>query len=255
LIDLKSKLEYHYKQFGRERLSPDPLEIPHRFEDARDIEIAAFFAAKFAYGAVSQIIKNVNELLSRLDDQPFRVLSQSDDLEERVTGFYYRFYSTEDVISLLYAIRYFIHKNGSLKALFLEGFNINKSLREGIQHFSNSFLLFAQNEGRLTRGFAHFFPLPDKGSACKRMNLFLRWMVRDDELDFGLWKEIGTENLIIPLDLHIARISKEIGLTIRNDSSWKTAAEITSKLRDFDPKDPVKYDFALCHISMRKMSF
>ncbi len=241
--------------FGRERLSPDPLEIPHRFTDARDIEIAAFFAAKFAYGAVSQIIKNVNDLLSRLDDQPFRVLSKTEDLEERISGFYYRFYSTEDVISLLYAIRHFIHEKGSLKVLFLEGFNNNNSLREGIQHFSSSFLLFAEREGRLTRGFAHFFPLPDKGSACKRMNLFLRWMVREDELDFGFWKEIGKENLIIPLDLHIARISKEIGLTKRKDSSWKTAEEITMKLREFDPDDPVKYDFALCHISMRKMEF
>lgn len=241
--------------FGRERLSPDPLEIPHRFTDARDIEIAAFFAAKFAYGAVSQIIKNVNDLLSRLDDQPFRVLSQTEDLEERISGFYYRFYSTEDVISLLYAIRHFINEKGSLKALFLEGFDDNHSLREGIQHFSSSFLQFAEREGRLTRGFAHFFPLPEKGSACKRMNLFLRWMVREDELDFGFWKEIGKENLIIPLDLHIARISKEIGLTTRNDSSWKTAEEITMKLREFDPDDPVKYDFALCHISMRKMEF
>lgn len=255
MSDLKSKLEYHYKQFGRERLSPDPLEIPHRFTDARDIEIAAFFAAKFAYGAVSQIIKNVNDLLSRLDDQPFRVLSQTEDLEERISGFYYRFYSTEDVISLLYAIRHIINEKGSLKGLFLEGFNRNHLLREGIQHFSNCFIQFAQKEGRLTRGFAHFFPLPDKGSACKRMNLFLRWMVREDELDFGFWKEIGKENLIIPLDLHIARISKEIGLTTRNDSSWKTAEEITMKLREFDPYDPVKYDFALCHISMRKMEF
>ena len=257
MSDLKEKLEFHYKAFGRDKLSPDPLEIPHRFTSPQDIELAAFFAAKFAYGSVDQIIKNVNRLLELLDDSPAVVLKDSVHLEERVEGFYYRFYSSQDVATLLLGIQHFISKYGGtgLKPLFREGFNGNGSLKEGIQHFSSSFIDFAEKSGRLTRGFRHFFPEPDRGSACKRMNLFLRWMVREDELDFGFWKEIGKENLIIPLDLHIARISKELGLTKRNDSSWKTAAEITDRLREFDSDDPVKYDFALCHISMRKLKF
>ncbi|GAB1349025.1 TIGR02757 family protein [Ignavibacteriales bacterium] len=257
MSELKEKLEYHYKQFGREKLSPDPLEIPHRFTTREDIELAAFFAAKFAYGSVYQIIKNVNRLLEMLDDSPAKVLSRSGHLEERIEGFYYRFYSTEDVATLLLAIQYFMSKYGGtgLKPLFMKGFKENGSIKEGIQHFSRAFIDFAESSGRLTRGFRHFFPEPERGSACKRMNLFLRWMVHEDELDFGFWKEVGKENLIIPLDLHIARISKELGLTKRNDSSWKTASEITDRLKQFDPSDPVKYDFALCHISMRKLEF
>ncbi len=254
-LTLKERLEYHYRAFGRDKLSPDPLEIPHRFTRPEDIEIAAFFAAFFAYGSVFQIIKNVNGLLSRLDDSPYRVIKSADDLEERIDGFYYRFYSTFDVVTLLLALKILLRDRGGLKGLFIEGYSPERDLASGIQHFSSWFLQFAEVEGRLTRGFRHFFPEPAKGSACKRMNLFLRWMVREDDLDFGFWSEVGRENLIIPLDLHIARISKLLGLTARNDSSWRTASEITAKLREFDPQDPVKYDFALCHISMRKLEF
>jgi uncharacterized protein (TIGR02757 family) len=99
------------------------------------------------------------------------------------------------------------------------------------------------------------FPLPELGSACKRMNLFLRWMVRKDELDLGLWKDIPSSKLVIPVDTHIARISCKLKLTTRKNVSWKMAEEITEKLKRFDPADPVKYDFALCHIGMRKLSF
>ncbi|KAA0265709.1 MAG: TIGR02757 family protein [Chlorobiota bacterium] len=252
---LKERLEHHYRAFGREKLSPDPLEIPHRFTRPEDITLAAFFAAFFAYGSVFQIIKNVNELLTRLEDAPYHTIKTAEDLEERVEGFYYRFYSTFDVATLLLALQKLLREHDGLKGLFMEGFTPERDLAAGIQHFSGWFLKFAGSEGRLTRGFRHFFPEPERGSACKRMNLFLRWMVREDDLDFGFWSEVGKENLIIPLDLHIARISKQLGLTARNDSSWRTASEITAKLREFDPEDPVKYDFALCHISMRKLEF
>jgi uncharacterized protein (TIGR02757 family) len=106
---------------------------------------------------------------------------------------------------------------------------------------------------KLTDGIKFMFPLPEKGSSCKRMNLFLRWMVRKDELDFGLWKGITTDKLIIPVDTHVARICTELGLTSRKNVSWKMAEEITDNLKEFDPVDPVKYDFAICHIGMRKI--
>jgi len=108
---------------------------------------------------------------------------------------------------------------------------------------------------KLSRGIVFMFPLPEKGSACKRMNLFLRWMVRKDELDFGLWSQIPTSKLIIPVDTHIARICKQLRLTNRKNVSWKMAEEITNSLKKFDPDDPVKYDFAICHIGMRKLKF
>ena len=107
----------------------------------------------------------------------------------------------------------------------------------------------------LSIGSKFMFPVPEKGSACKRMNLFLRWMVRKDDLDFGLWREIHTSKLVIPVDTHVARISRSLRLTKRKNVSWKMAEEITEKLKKFDPEDPVKYDFAICHIGMRKMKF
>jgi len=109
--------------------------------------------------------------------------------------------------------------------------------------------------GNFSNGIKFMFPLPQKGSACKRMNLFLRWMVRNDELDFGLWNEIKPNKLIIPVDTHIAKICKQLKLTKRKNVNWKMAEEITGKLKRFDPVDPVKYDFALCHIGMRKLEF
>ena len=132
----------------------------------------------------------------------------------------------------------------------------DSNTKNAITNFSNYFLQKAQNEfGELSRGLKFMFPLPEKGSACKRMNLFLRWMVRKDELDFGLWDEIPTSKLIIPVDTHIARICKQLKLTKRKNVSWQMAEEITENLKQFDPNDPVKYDFAICHIGMRKLSF
>lgn len=110
-------------------------------------------------------------------------------------------------------------------------------------------------DAKPTRGIVFMIPSPGKGSACKRMNLFLRWMVRKDELDFGLWNEIPTSKLLIPVDVHVARICKQLHLTARKNVSWKMAEEITDQLRKFDANDPVKYDFAICHIGMRKLKF
>jgi uncharacterized protein (TIGR02757 family) len=149
------------------------------------------------------------------------------------------------------------HEFGSLKKLFLSGYQeTDPNTKNAITIFSNFLLQQAQNEiGSLSRGLKFMFPLPEKGSACKRMNLFLRWMVRKDELDFGLWDEIASSKLIIPVDTHVARICKQLKLTKRKNLSWKMAEEITENLKKFDSDDPVKYDFAICHIGMRKMRF
>jgi len=146
---------------------------------------------------------------------------------------------------------------GSLKKLFLSGYQeTDSNTKNAIANFSDFFLQTALNEfGVLSRGLKFMFPLPEKRSACKRMNLFLRWMVRKDDLDFGLWNEISTSKLIIPVDTHVARICKQLKLTKRKNVSWQMAEEITDNLKKFDINDPVKYDFAICHIGMRKLSF
>ena len=146
---------------------------------------------------------------------------------------------------------------GSIKNLFSKGFDKNdENVKNGVTNFSEYFLTnYKKMYGDFSNGIKFMFPLPHKGSACKRMNLFLRWMVRNDELDFGLWNEIPPNKLIIPVDTHIARICKQLKLTKRKNVNWKMAEEITGKLKMFDPVDPVKYDFALCHIGMRKLEF
>ena len=129
------------------------------------------------------------------------------------------------------------------------------NIKNALSHFCNFFLDEIKKKDEISLGIKFMFPIPEKGSACKRMNLFLRWMVRKDELDFGLWNEIQTNKLIIPVDTHVARICRNLKITKRKNVNWLMAEEITNKLKSYDPIDPVKYDFAICHIGMRKMIF
>jgi len=256
-MKLKQKLEYHYKAFNKSKLEPDPLQFPHLFQDEKDIEVMAFVASIFAYGNVKQIINTLNTFLLIAKNQPYEFISNISANKNLPTNFVHRFYSTKDILHLFQLLNFAYDDYGSLKKLFLSGYNeTDNNTKNAISNFSNYFLQKAQKEfGTLNRGLKFMFPLPEKGSACKRMNLFLRWMVRQDELDFGLWKEIPTSKLIIPVDTHIARICKQLKLTKRKIVSWKMAEEITDNLKKFDPNDPVKYDFAICHLGMRKLKF
>jgi len=256
-MHLKQKLEYHYKAFDKSKLEPDPLQFPHLFNDAKDIEVMAFIASIFAYGNVKQIINSLNTFLLIAKNKPYEFISNIAASKNLPTNFVHRFYSTDDILHLFQLLNSSYDEFGSLKKLFLTGYNSEEeNLKNTITNFNRYFLTKAQREfKKLSRGIKFMFPLPEKGSACKRMNLFLRWMVRKDELDFGLWKEIPTSKLIIPVDTHIARICKQLKLTKRKNVSWKMAEEITNNLKRFDPNDPVKYDFAICHIGMRKQVF
>jgi uncharacterized protein (TIGR02757 family) len=252
---LKQKLEYHYKAFDKSKLEPDPLQFPHLFNDEKDIEVMAFIASVFAYGNVKQIINSLNKFLLVCNNKPYQFIKNS--TKQNSAGKYsfsHRFYTTRDVIHFFQLLNITYDEFGSLKKLFLSGYNSEeKNLKNAITNFNQYFLTKAQKENKkLSRGLKFMFPLPEKGSACKRMNLFLRWMVRKDELDFGLWSEIPTSKLIIPVDTHVARICKQLKLTKRKNVSWKMAEEITENLKKFDHDDPVKSDFAICHIGMRK---
>lgn len=258
ISNIKPKLEYHYKAFDKTKIEPDPLQFPHLFKDEKDIEVMAFIASVFAYGNVKQIINSLNKFLLVSSNKPYHFINNFTIRKYySQTYFVHRFYSTKDVVQLFQLLKIAYNNSGSLKNLFLEGYNVkHENLKNAITNFNHYFLNTAVKEFRtLSRGIIFMFPLPEKGSACKRMNLFLRWMVRKDELDFGLWSEIPTSQLIIPVDTHIARICKKLKLTKRKNVSWKMAEEITNNLKKIDPVDPVKYDFALCHIGMRKLSF
>ena len=236
---------------------PDPLQFPHLFNDDRDIEVMAFVASVIAYGNVKQIINSLSKFLEISNNQPFKFIQGFTTGKPIASKFVHRFYSSKD-ISRLFLLLHFAHSEfGSLKRLFLSGYSPrDENLKNAITNFNIYFLTKAQKEfSELSRGIVFMFPLPEKGSACKRINLFLRWMVRKDDLDFGLWNEIPTSKLVIPVDTHVARICRQLKLTKRKNVSWQMAEEITNNLKKFDSEDPVKYDFAICHIGMRKLQF
>jgi uncharacterized protein (TIGR02757 family) len=257
-LRLKKKLDYHYYYFDRNKISPDPLEFLHRYCNYHDIEISGLLSSLFAFGSIKQIMNSIEKLHSIMLRSPYSFVINY-DINEGIRLFSllkHRFYSGTDISKLFYALNKIYKKFDSLETFFLmnqSGAEID--IKERISTFSKNMIeLMAENDS-VSYGNKFMFPDPVKGSACKRMNLFLRWMVRKDELDFGLWKKIQPSKLIIPVDTHVAIISKELKLTSRKNVSWKMAEEITNNLRELDPADPVKYDFAICHIGMRKMKF
>jgi len=256
-MTLKEKLNYHYKAFDKTKISPDPLQFLHKYEKENDIEVMGFIASIFSYGNVTQIINTLSRFIHLSDNQPYYFIANYQS--SLANNLIHRFYSAKDVDDLFRLLNTAYSEFDSLKDLFLRFYNPDDiNLKEAISGFSNYFLESYKrmnHKKKISLGIRFMFPLPELGSACKRMNLFLRWMVRKDELDFGFWKEIPPNKLVIPVDTHIAQISRKLKLTKRKNVSWKMAEEITEKLKKFDSVDPVKYDFALCHIGMRKLSF
>lgn len=262
LSALKLKLDYHYNAFDKSKISPDPLQFLHLFDDEKNIESIGFIASVMAYGNVVQIINSLNKILEITGGKPFDFIRNYRHAKDKsyFKNFKHRFYSAED-IHLLFLVLHKVYKEyESLKNLFLDTYNKDEfNIKDSLNRFSINLLSTAEKENpdtQLSSGIKFMFPLPQKGSACKRMNLFLRWMVRKDELDFGIWQnEIAKNKLIIPVDTHVAKVCKSIKLTRRKIADWKMAEEITANLRKIDPEDPIKYDFAICHIGMRKIKF
>jgi uncharacterized protein (TIGR02757 family) len=256
--NLKRKLEYHYKKFDASQIYPDPLIFPRRFNSEMDIELSAFISSIFAYGNVTQILNTLERIHTLMGENPTEFISEFEP--KRHKDFFkeikHRFYTGEDIKYLFLILQYVLNEYESLKHLFLlYHFDHEKNIKNSLSSFSKNLLDISERLGYCSKGLKFMFPDPFNGSACKRMNLFLRWVVRKDELDFGIWKAIRSDELIIPVDTHVAKISRELGLTKRKNVSWQMAEEITQKLKEFDKNDPVKYDFAICHIGMRKLKF
>jgi uncharacterized protein (TIGR02757 family) len=260
-MNLKQRLDYHYKAFDKSQISPDPLEFLHLYKDEKDIEVMGFIASVFAYGNVKQIINTLNKIVVITDNQPYKFITSFQDYkrDKRLKSLYHRFYNSEDIINLFLVMEKVFRENNSLEALFMKYYkkdDINiKNALSGFSHYFIDEIKNLSHKKELSIGDRFMFPLPESGSACKRSNLFLRWMIRKDELDFGIWGEIPKSKLVMPVDTHVARICKHLNLTSRKNVSWKMAEEITTKLKKFDSDDPVKYDFAICHIGIRKMEF
>lgn len=258
---LKERLDYHYRAFDKTQISPDPLETLHKYADPNDIEAIGFISSVFAYGNVRQILSILQKIEEIINNKPYDFIINYDygKDSEAFKGIKHRFYTDSDIADLFSILHKVYVSYGSLKKMFfLYYFENDENIKESLSRFSTNLLSLAINGKKAiapTEGLSFMFPDPMKGSACKRMNLFLRWMIRKDELDFGLWREIPKNKLVIPVDTHIAKVCSCLNLTSKKNVSWKMAEEITEKLRAFDPEDPVKYDFAICHIGMRKLAF
>jgi uncharacterized protein (TIGR02757 family) len=245
---IKQLLDQKVKQYNHiDFIEKDPISIPHLYTKQQDIEIAAFFAAIFAWGNRTTIIQKSKELLERMDNAPFEYCTQhqAKDLKKLI-GFAHRTFNDRD---LLYCIAFFKHHYANQKSLetafFMDQHSGKKikTVAAGLVNFKNYFFSLEDAPYRTKKHIAS----PENGSTCKRLNMFLRWMVRKDQhgVDFGLWKTISPADLIIPIDVHVARVSRSFGLISRPQIDWLTALELTEYCRTLDARDPVKYDFAL----------
>lgn len=222
-------------------IKDDPISIPHMFTKKQDIEIAGFFAAIFAWGNRTTIINKSKELLILMDNDPYRfcLFHKESDLK-KLLSFKHRTFNTTDLLYFIEFFRFHYTKSKSLETAFtMHGKDIETMLN-GFHHY------FFSLEDVPLRTRKHIAS-PEKNSTCKRLNMYLRWMVRKDThgVDFGIWKNISPAQLICPIDLHVARVARRFGLLKRKQTDWLAAVELTDSLKKFDPSDPVKYDFAL----------
>lgn len=249
---LKQFLDLHYKQFNaKEYLDsyPDPLQIAYQNRKFAAFDELCLICALYAYGNASMIVKN-------LANMPFYCLLDSTLMDSMPLEMfpYYRFQTRMDTKNCLLVISDMI-KKGGVKELFLEAYRQRKSVLDGIRQIERIAKDYIDSRSLNTSGLQFLFGNPDKmQSPRKRYNMFLRWMVRCDNLDFGLWREVGTDRLLLPLDTHTFRISKMLGLCQTKTYNFRAVEEITNTLKSFDSRDPIKYDFALYRIGQLGLS-
>lgn len=252
---LHEVLEGLYRKYNRfELIKPDPLQFVYRYTEPGDMEVAGFLAAALAYGRVQQIENSVDNLLGRMGKSPFEFIVNFDGLaKKKLKDFKHRFNTAEDVFNLLELLVDLLRQCGSIERYFLEGYHTDEANTVGaVTTFCDSLLhKFAQNhDGFVPKGLMYLLASPSRKSASKRLNLFLRWMVRDDAVDAGLWKSIDAAKLIVPVDVHMARLCRLLGLYKRKTVSLSAALEITAGFAQIAPADPTKYDFALSRIGI-----
>jgi len=242
----KKYLDGLYKKYNKAALiSPDPLQFVAPYPKNEDREIVALVAACFAYGNVKQIIKNVGGILNKMGPSPraFLLATNKQKLHKIFDGFKYRFTTREELVNFLHAIAQIIKRHGSLEDLFFANYSQDKDFIAAMRAFAAQM----RSYGNINT----LMPDPAKNSALKRLNLFLRWAIRRDEVDPGFWRRMPPAALIVPLDVHMHRVGRMLGLTKRNQADMRTAIEISAALARFCPEDPVKYDFCLTRFGIR----
>ncbi|MEN9521679.1 MAG: hypothetical protein RL065_56 [Bacteroidota bacterium] len=225
-------------------ISNDPISVPHQFTKKQDIEIAGFFAAAFSWGNRTTIINKSNELMQLMDKSPYEfILHHTHSDLKQLNNFVHRTFNSTDLLYFITALNRLYKENNSLENIFMKhSLHQQFTMGQGLKDF---YLDFFDDEFAPTRTRKHV-ATPDRKSACKRLCMYLRWMVRDDKkVDFGIWKNIKPKDLICPLDVHVGNIARQLKLINRTTNDWQTAVELTEVLKQFDKNDPVKYDFAL----------
>jgi uncharacterized protein (TIGR02757 family) len=243
LVDFLEKkvFEYNSPSF----IQSDPISIPHLFSKKQDIEIAGFFSAIFSWGNRTSIIQKARELMERMDMSPHEfILNNNPDRIKKLIGFKHRTFNTTDLLYFVEFLKYHYSNNQSLEKAFTKWMEKDEqTVENALNGFYQYFFTLEDAPPRTRKHIA----TPQKNSTCKRLNMFLRWMVRRDAtgVDFGIWKNISPSQLICPIDVHVARVARRFNLLQRKQVDWQAAIELTNCLRKLDPADPVKYDFAL----------
>ena len=252
---IKNVLEKLYNRYNRrEFIEPDPLQFVYHYSKPADMEVAALLAASLAYGRVQQIEKNLNDLFGRMGTSPYAFVMNFDKAgRQKLNSFKHRFTTGRDISDLLSVLKKVLRQKGSIEKHFSSGYNKgDENILPALSRFCDSlYEIYSEQNGRkVSRGMKYLLASPVRGSACKRLNLFLRWMVRDDEVDTGLWKRIDKAKLIVPVDVHMGRLCRILGFHDRKVISLSTAVKITECFAEIEPADPVKYDFALSRIGI-----
>jgi uncharacterized protein (TIGR02757 family) len=254
---LRTPLERLYRTFDHPDSATDPVHIVRRYRDPADREIVGFCAAGLAFGRVASVLNSIEALLEVMGPQPAAFVRDFDPAKGRVrlAPLVHRWIRGHDLVALLVILQQMLREFGSIERCFAHGDDpALPDVGPALNAFSTRALATDVRPayGRVPArpGVCYFFPRPSAGSACKRLNLFLRWMVRKDVVDLGVWTRVSPARLIVPLDTHVIRVGQCLRLTRYQSPGWKMAAEITASLRAIDPADPVRYDFSLCHVGM-----
>src|SRR4051812_37258035 len=252
------RLQSLYADYNREDAALDPIQIVRRYTTTADQEVIAFCAAALAFGRVQSVLNTVNGIARVLGPAPAAYVRRFDPkaAHPELRAMVHRWIRGADIVALLWVLRQMLDESGSIEAFFAKGDDpAAVDVGDALDSFARRALaldLRAVYGRRLPvrAGVCYFFPRPSAGSACKRMNLFLRWMVRRDAVDLGAWTTGPPARLIVPLDTHVIRLGRCLRLTKYTSPGWRMAADITASLRAIDPVDPVRFDFSLCHIGM-----
>jgi uncharacterized protein (TIGR02757 family) len=249
---LRERLDDLAAKFDISTIEPDPLQLVLRYSDPLDQEVAGLIAAAFAYGRADIIVANIGALLGAMTPSPSAYVAAFDSAEakKQFAGFVHRFHKAPELLLFLGRIAEVVRRHGSLGALFRACYDPrDDDVGPALARFSAA-IIGDRASRAAAKKLGYLVSSPEDGSACKRMNLYLRWMVRRTAPDLGLWTFVDPAKLVMPVDTHIHRIATFLGLNDRKSADWKTARAITSNLAQFDPEDPVRYDFALCRLGI-----